>query len=213
MSWDRSLVHQDFGATGKHSASSDIAKQYAGLEENGGSRVDDGEGWREIKRDSPPKNAAEYEALVKKYAAAGFDVKAIDMDGDDFTHSNIAIKPSDFKGDSGPSKPTEMSPKLAHAKARVQQHEEDIVTGKYTSDLYDMDYRPDGAQSFLNRYKEKLGPQLENGNYHEKKYSENVGEMRHQATTNSSKVASGANDNSVDASYYARTGRDNRIRR
>ena len=44
------------------------------------------------------KNAAEYEALVKEYAAQGFDVKAIDMNGDDFTHSNIAIKP---KGESG----------------------------------------------------------------------------------------------------------------
>jgi hypothetical protein len=212
MSWDRSLVHQDFGATGKYSASNAIAQEYAGLEEDGGSRVDDGEGWREIKRDSPPKNAAEYEALVKKYAAAGFDVKAIDMDGDDFTHSNIAIKPSDFTP-KGSNKPTELSPNLAHAKARVQQHEEDILTGKYTADLYDMNYRPDGAQSFLNRYKEKLGTQLENGNYHEKKYAENVNEERHQATTNSSKVASGANDNSVDTGYYARTGRDNRVRR
>ena len=213
MSWDRSLVHQDFGATSTYKDRSGIAQEYAKLEEDGGSRVDDGEGWREIKRDSPPKNAAEYEQLVKSYAAAGFDVKAIDMDGDDFTHSNIAIKPSDFKGDSSPSKPTELSPKLAHAKARVQQHEEDIFSGKYTSDLYDMDYRPDGAKSFLNRYKEKLGLQLENGNYLEKKYDDIVAEMKHQATTNSSKVASGANDNSVDASYYARTGRDNRIRR
>ena len=212
MSWDRSAVHQDFGATGKYSAASAIAKQYAGLEEDTGSRVDDEEGWRQINRDSPPKNAADYEKLVKKYAAAGFDVKAIDMDGDDFTHSNIAIKPSDFtpKGD---GKPTELSPNLAHAKARVLQHEEDIVTGKYTSDLYDMDYRPDGAQSFLNRYKDKLGKQLDNGNYHEKKYAENVNEVKHQATTNSSKVASGANDNSVDTAFYARTGRDNRVRR
>ena len=41
-----------------------------------------------------------------------------------------------------------------------------------------MDYRPDGAQSFLNRYKDKLGKQLDNGNYHEKKFSENVDEKR-----------------------------------
>ena len=34
------------------------------------------------------------EIRSKNYAAQGFDVKAIDMDGDDFTHSNIAIKPS-----------------------------------------------------------------------------------------------------------------------
>ena len=220
MSWDRSAVHQDFGSTARYNSGSSIAQEYAGLKEDGGSRVDDGEGWREIKRDKPPKNAAEYEALVKKYAAAGFDVKAIDMDGGDFTNSNIAIKPSDFKGGGdAPSGPTELSPELAHAKARVQQHEQDIVSGKYTSDLYDMDYRPDGAQSFLNRYKEKMGKKLENGNYLEKAYSmeyneeQDSSQPQQHAATNSSKVASGANDNSVDASYYARTGRDNRIRR
>ena len=213
MSWDRSAVHQDFGSTGTYNKSSALAKEYLATEENQGSRVDDGEGWRQVARDAPPKTAAEYEDFVKKWSAAGFDVKAIDMDGGDFTHSNIAVKPKSQSASTDSGKPTELSPNLAHAKARVQQHEEDIVSGKYTSDLYDMDYRPDGAQSFLNRYKEKLGPQLENGNYHEKKYSENVDEKRHQATTNSSKIASGANDNSVDASYYARTGRDNRIRR
>ena len=42
------------------------------------------------------------------------------------------------------------------AQARVDQHEEDIFSGKYTSDLYDMDYRPDGKNSFLNRYKDRI---------------------------------------------------------
>ena len=130
MSWDRSAVHQDFGATGSYNANSAIAKQYAGLEEDTGSRVDDGEGWRQINRDDPPKTAAEYEKLVKKYSAAGFDVKAIDMDGDDFTHSNIAIKPKEGGGEK-PSGPVAMSPRLAHAQARVKQHEEDIFSGKY----------------------------------------------------------------------------------
>ena len=110
--------------------------------------------------------------------------------------------------------PKELSPNLAHAKARVQQHEEDIVSGKYTADLYDMNYRPDGAQSFLNRYKDKLGKRLDNGNYIEKDYNQEVqSEKKKEAATNSAKVASGANDNSVDTGYYARTGRDNRVRR
>lgn len=143
--------------------------------------------------------------------AAGFDPTTFNTPSD--VENALKAISGENSSNTPTSKPTEYSPQLAHAKARVQQHEEDIVTGKYTSDLYDMDYRPDGAQSFLNRYKEKLGTQLENGNYHEKLYSENVNEKRHQATTNSSKVASGANDNSVDASYYARTGQDNRIRR
>ena len=212
MSWDRSAVHQDFGATGSYNANSAIAKQYAGLEEDTGSRVDDGEGWRQINRDDPPKTAAEYEKLVKKYSAAGFDVKAIDMDGDDFTHSNIAIKPKEGGGEK-PSGPVAMSPRLAHAQARVKQHEEDIVSGKYTTDLYDQNYRPDGAQSFLNRYKDKLGKQLDNGNYLEADYSQDLSDKKKQATTNSSRVASGANDNSLDTGYYARTGADNRVRR
>lgn len=212
MSWDRSAIHQDFGSTARYNSGSAIAKEYSGLKEDGSSRVDDAEGWREIKRDSPPKNAAEYEELVKKYSAAGFDVKAIDMDGGDFTHSNIAIKPSDFKeSNDGPSGPTEFSPELAHAKARVQQHEEDITSGKYTADLYDQNYRPDGAQSFLNRYKAKLGERLDNGNYVEQDYQQNTANK--EATTNSSKVASGANDNSLDTGHYARTGQDNRVRR
>ena len=79
MSWATDRVHQDYSSTGKYNSSSALAKEYAGLEEDGGSRVDDGEGWREIKRDSPPKNAAEYADLVKEYAAQGFDVKAIDI--------------------------------------------------------------------------------------------------------------------------------------
>ena len=155
-------VHQDLSSTGKYNSSSALAKEYAGLEEDGGSRVDDGEGWREIKRDSPPKNAAEYAELVKDYATQGFDVKAIDMDGDDFTHSNIAIKPSDGGG-SEETKDVELSPRLATARARAAQYEEDRVSGQAAKDLYDPGNNP--AQGFLDRYKMRLGERLENGNY------------------------------------------------
>lgn len=127
-------------------------------------------------------------------------VKDFILAGDDNTEAE-----PEYKG------PKELSPELAHAKARVQQHEEDITSGKYTADLYDMNYRPDGAQSFLNRYKEKLGKQLDNGNYIEQDYQQDTSAKK-EATTNSSKVASGANDNSLDTGYYARTGSDNRIR-
>jgi len=198
MSWATDRVHQDYSSTGKYNSNSALAKEYAGLEEDGGSRVDDGEGWREIKRDSPPKNAAEYEALVKSYAKQGFDVKAIDMDGDDFTHSNIAIKPKDGGGTTA-EKDVELSPRLATARARAAQYEEDRVSGQAAKDLYDPDNNP--AEGFLERYKMRLGERLENGNYRP---------GNDDTSTNSSKVASGQNDVSMDASEFSRTGKDNR---
>ena len=199
MSWATDRVHQDYSSTGKYNSSSALAKEYAGLEEDGGSRVDDGEGWREIKRDSPPKNAAEYAQLVKDYAKQGFDVKAIDMDGDDFTHSNIAIKPSDGGGQTEELKDVELSPRLATARARAAQYEEDRVSGQAAKDLYDPDNNP--AEGFLERYKMRLGERLENGNYRP---------GNDDTSTNSSKVASGQNDVSMDASEFSRTGKDNR---
>lgn len=199
MAWDISKVHQDLSATGKYKANSALAKEYAGLEEDGGSRVDDGDGWREIHRDSPPKSAAEYESMVKDYAKQGFDVKAIDMDGNDFTHANFAIKPADFKEASDDTdEPVQLSPRLAHARARVAQYTEDALSGQAANDLYNSEENP--AEGFMERYKLKLGERLENGYYLEPDAS----------TTNSSKVASGMNDVSVDAAEFSRTGKDNR---
>jgi len=199
MAWDISKVHQDLSATGKYKANSALAKEYAGLEEDGGSRVDDGDGWREIHRDSPPKSAAEYESMVKDYAKQGFDVKAIDMDGGDFTHANFAIKPADFKEASDDTDaPVELSPRLAHARARVAQYTEDALSGQAANDLYNSEENP--AEGFMERYKLKLGERLENGYYLEPDAS----------TTNSSKVGSGVNDVSVDAAEFSRTGKDNR---
>jgi len=200
MAWSHDSVHQDLSATGTYNSSSKLAKEYAGLEEDGGSRVDDGEGWREIHRDSPPKTPAEYEKMVKDYAKQGFDVKAIDMDGDDFTHANFAIKPSEGGG-STDNGPTELSPRLATARARALQYQDDLVSGQAAKDLYEPEDNP--AEGFLERYKLRLGEKLANGNYLDP--SEN--------STNSSKVASGKNDVSLDASEYSRTGRDNRIQR
>ncbi len=164
MSWDTSAVHQDYGSTGRYNANSAIAQEYAGLKEDSGSRVDDGAGWRQIKKDKPPKTAAEYEALVKEYSAAGFDVKAIDMDGDNFTNSNIAIKPKDHMPPAEETKPDEMemSPEYAEAKARITQYNEDRDSGRSVEELYGN--APDSS-SFLERYRMKLGERLENGNY------------------------------------------------
>jgi hypothetical protein len=164
MSWSTTAVEQDYGSTGRYNANSAIAQEYAGLKEDSGSRVDDGAGWRQIKKDSPPKTAAEYEALVKEYSAAGFDVKAIDMDGDNFTNSNIAIKPKDHMPPTKETKPDEMemSPEYAEAKARITQYNEDRDSGRSAEELYGN--APDSS-SFLERYRMKLGDRLENGNY------------------------------------------------
>ena len=164
MSWAYDRAHQDLSATGSYSSGSALAKEYAGLEEDGGSRVDDGEGWREIKRDNPPKNAEEYAELVKDYAAQGFDVKAIDMDGDDFTHSNIAIKPKGEQSKTISADYDEMSPEYAEAKARTEQYKEDSLSGRTSRAIFEGGAGND-TSSFLERYRLKLGQRLANGNY------------------------------------------------
>ena len=59
------------------------------------------------------------------------------------------------------------SPKVAHAKARLAQHQEDVWSGKTGTDLFGDTASTDPAQSFLERYKLKLGKQDDNGNYFE----------------------------------------------
>lgn len=61
------------------------------------------------------------------------------------------------------------SPKVAHAKARLAQHKEDVLSGKTGTDLFGDTASQDAADSFLNRYKIKLGKQDDNGNYFEPK--------------------------------------------
>lgn len=97
-----------------------------------------------------------------------------------------------------PLKDVELSPRLATARARASQYEEDRVSGQAAKDLYDSENNP--SEGFLERYKLKLGERLENGYYKEPDAS----------STNPSKVASGENESSVDAAEFSRTGRDSR---
>ena len=48
-----------------------LMAEYNKLDEDSSSRVDDEAGWRQIKKDAPPKTAAEYKSLVDSYAAKG----------------------------------------------------------------------------------------------------------------------------------------------
>jgi len=129
--------------------------------------------------------------------------------GADFTNFNTATDVEnalklmdDDGGDSGETTevPIELSPRLAHARARVAQYQEDLTSGQAVKDLYDS--ADGGAQGFLDRYKLKLGEKLANGYYADPDGATN--------TVNSSKVASGENDVSVDAAEFAKTGKDNR---
>ena len=98
-----------------------------------------------------------------------------------------------------PLKDVELSPRLATARARAAQYEEDRVSGQAAKDLYEPNENP--AQGFLDRYKLRLGEKLENGNYRP---------GNDDTSTNPSKVASGENESSLDTAEFSRTGKDNR---
>lgn len=95
--WNAEAAQQQLKASGTYNAESDLAKQFEGLNKDGQSRVDNEEGWRELVFDDKAKTADNYKDLVSKWSAAGFDVRAIDMNGD-FANSNIAVRRSSGEG-------------------------------------------------------------------------------------------------------------------
>ena len=134
--------------------------------------------------------------LKQAFVASGGSADSWSSINDVDTAIDYLTKSSD--GGNTSDKPVELSPRLATARARVAQYEEDRFSGQMAKDLYNPKENP--ASGFLERYKMKLGKQLDNGNYLEPDHS----------TSNSSKVASGANDVSLDTSEFSRTGKDNR---
>ena len=162
MSWDPTKAHQDVGATGRYNSSSALAQEYAGLDTDTSSRVDDESGYRAIAKDNPPKNAEEYQALVDKWTSAGFKVRAIDMDGGDFTHSNIAVAPdTDRKGPAPEVVTKEPSERLSTARERVKQYEDDKWSGRDAEKLFTPVKE---TQSFLDKYKTNFKKNLETAN-------------------------------------------------
>ena len=139
---------------GTGSVDQSLLAQYNKLEEDSGSRVDDEIGWRQIKKDTPPKTAAEYEALVKDYASKGFDVKAIDMDGGkDFTNANIAIKPMGDTSTPTEKEAPELSQTAKKAVAYTKAYEDFTMSGGYVDqEMGDLKAR----DSFMNDYKLNL---------------------------------------------------------
>ena len=106
--WDNEAEQQQLRASGNYDSESDLAKKYAGMKENISSRVDDEEGWRQLKIDGDLKDPKKYADLVNKWSDAGFDVRAIDM-ADGFHSSNIAVRIGAGKG-TGVENPVSTTP-------------------------------------------------------------------------------------------------------
>ena len=104
-----------------------------------------------------------------------------------------------------PTGPVAVSPELAHAKARVQQYEQEVMDGTYTARLYDMNYRPGGEDNFLNRYKSKLGTKTKDGMYINNSFQNALDAGMTKETLNSSRTR-----NISDSAELAKTGNDER---
>lgn len=70
----------------------------------------------------------------------------------------------------------QLSPEIAHAKARVAQRREDVYSGTTAANLYDFSFDPTGEDSFLNRYIKNMSKPLFNGNYSERELDERLAE-------------------------------------
>ena len=140
-------------------------------------------------------------SLYKDAQAEGFSVKnfntATDVEG--ALEALYGAPKEETTSTEDPNEPIVYSPRLAHSRAIVAQANEDLISGQRARDMYGQNDDP--ANTFLNRYKLKLGERLSTGYY----------VKPDQAVTNNSKVASGANGSSVDAAHFAKTGEDNRF--
>jgi hypothetical protein len=134
--WDNSATQQQLKASGAIDPNSDLSKQFASLNEDGGSRVDDEAGWKELSFDENVKTAEQYESLVKQWQAAGYDVRAIDMKPGEYSHSNLAVRKGTMQKSEEKAEPIEHSPEIKQAKERVRAYEDDVLSGKTSEDIY-----------------------------------------------------------------------------
>ena len=90
---------------------------------------------------------------------AGLTWAAVNADRDNLLSkiSSGSGEPNPERRDDNPITPDyEPSEYLAEARARVQLHDEEILNGQYSENLYDKDYRPTDGGGFLARYKLKM---------------------------------------------------------
>ena len=190
------MSYVKYGLTATNASSSNLDK---GVVEGPDGKFYQIDGFKHGQEDGLDKDQAtkafsgELEAAGRE---GGFDPTTFNTAGD-VQNALQALKAPEAEKEA-PLKDVELSERLATARARASQYEEDRVSGQAAKDLYDS--KNNSAQGFLDRYKLKLGERLENGNYRTPDHS----------STNSSKVGSGENDVSLDTSEFARTGKDNR---
>ena len=192
------MSYAKYGLTATNASSSNLDK---GIVEGPDGKFYQIDGFKHGQEDGLDKDQATKAfdgALEEAGRAGGFDPSTFNTAGDVQNALKALDAPAEEKNYGGDQDNIELSPRLATARARALQYEEDRVSGQAMKDLYDSENNP--AEGFLDRYKSKLGKQLDNGYYSEPDSS----------ATNSSKVASGANDVSIDVSKFARTGIDNR---
>jgi hypothetical protein len=145
-SWQAGATQQQLKASGNVGTNAALDEQFTSLAENGGSRVDDEEGWKELSFDTDVKTAEQYEAQVQKWSDAGYDVRAIDMKPGEYAHSNVAVRKGASAAPAAANKepdPIEHSPEIKQAKQRVKSYEDDILSGKVSDDIYGNNSSPD----------------------------------------------------------------------
>ena len=191
------MSYAKYGLTATNASKSDLDK---GIVQGGDGKFYQIDGFKHGQEDGLDKDQAtkafsgELEAAGR---AGGFDPSNFNTAGD-VQNALQALDAPAKEEEEAPLKNIEVSPRLSTARARAAQYEQDRVSGQAAKDLYDSDNHP--AEGFLERYKIRLGEQLENGNYRPADAS----------TTNSSRVGSGENDVSMDTAEFSRTGKDNR---
>lgn len=150
------------------------------------------------------KGAVFKSSLEADGRAAGFDPTTFNT-ATDVENALAAIgAPTPEKGPAATG-PVAVSPELAEAKARVQQWDEDIYSGKHTAKLYDMDYRPGVGESFLDKYKKRLGTKTTDGLYVNDSFQKAMDTSMTKDTLNSSRTR-----NIADSAELARSGNDKR---
>ena len=105
------------------------------------------------------------EAADNKFKDGGLSINTLDSLFDSLTASKEESTSTSTLDDVQPE--FAHSPKVAHAKARLNQWKEDVMSGRTGTDLWGGGDNQDAAGSFLDRYKLKLGEKDDNGNYFE----------------------------------------------
>ena len=140
--WDHNKYAQQIKAKGP--INSEYDDKFAALTKSDSS-VDDAEGWVTLKsrRNSEAGVQEEFESLAKEWKDAGYDVRTQDMDEsvDGAKWADIAVRKgpggeTEITGEMEDPKPIKHSAEIKQAKERVQNYEQDVMSGKTSNEIY-----------------------------------------------------------------------------